>query len=91
MASSSLTETLTVPVVLSGVTAVINWSLNFPTDYILKDLAISFGTSLADELTFNYLVDPYVLGGNQTATSFLDTLGKPVTYAVLAHLVRMFV
>lgn len=90
MSSSSITETLIVPTILTGITAIINYSLKLPQDYIIRDLAITFGSSLADEVFYNYLIDN-VITDNSFTTEMINTLGKPVTYAALSHVGRMFV
>ena len=89
MASTSYQELIIVPIILTVMNAIINVTSGFPTEYIIKDLGISFGVSIVDEVIFNYLIDPYVLSG-KTSVSFVDVLGKPFVYAGSTHALRTY-
>lgn len=91
MSSTSLTETLLVPLIVTGVTTLYNYSLGMPQDYLIKDSAISFGSALADEVTFNMMIDPYILSDSVTGSAVIDTLAKPFGYAIVAHVARMLI
>ena len=90
MSSTSWTQIVTTPFILAGLTTLVNYSVGLPTDYIIKDLGIVLSVSIADSVLFNYLIDPYVINDN-TASSFVNILGEPITYSLATHVARMFV
>ena len=94
MSSNTWKDLIVVPVFVTGINALINYSLGLPQEFLIKDLAISGSVALGSELVFNYGVDHFVEnsdGSEGFGGQFINTIGKPLSYSTLAHIARMYI